>query len=150
MTYNSNTKKRSKTDYIVVHCSATPEGKDFSAADIDRWHRQQGWACIGYHFVIKLDGSIEDGRDPDVIGAHVANWNDVSIGICLIGGVDANDRNKAKNTYTPAQLESLDTLLRLLKERYPNATIQGHRDFPNVKKACPCFDVKDWVKSQNI
>ena len=150
MTYVSNTKKRTSTKYLVVHCAATPEGKEFNAADIDRWHRQLGWTCIGYHYVIKLDGTIEEGRDPDVIGAHVAEWNGVSLGICLIGGVDANDVKIAKNTYTPAQMDSLERLLRELKERYPDAVIQGHRDFPKVAKACPCFDVKSWVQERNI
>lgn len=133
-----------KINKIVLHCSATPEGKHFTAKDIDRWHRQQGWAKIGYHYVILLDGTIEKGRDESEVGAHVANHNSDSIGICYIGGVDANDVNKAKDTRTPAQKEAMKRLVADLLKRYPGAEVLGHRDFPGVKKACPSFDARAW------
>lgn len=148
MRYNSNTKKRTKTDYIVIHCSATGDKMDIGAADIDKWHRKNGWACIGYHYVIRRNGEVEEGRDVQVVGAHVAGYNEHSIGICMVGGVDANDHTKAKNNFTEAQFTSLKSLLTVLKLQYPNAIIQGHRDFPKVAKACPSFDVKEWVKQQ--
>lgn len=149
MAYKSNTKKRDKTDFIAIHCSATGN-QDFGAADIDKWHRKQGWACIGYHYVIRRSGAIEPGRDEAVVGAHVADFNSNSIGICMVGGVDANEPSKAKNNFTEAQFESLKNLLTDLKKRYPKAVIQGHRDFPNVKKACPSFDVKEWLKTVGL
>lgn len=145
MVYKANTKKREKTDFIAIHCSATA-GQNFGAADIDKWHRKNGWACIGYHYVIRRDGTVEEGREESVIGAHVADWNSVSLGICMVGGVDADDHTKAKNNFTKEQFASLKQLLIDLKVRYPKAKIQGHRDFPNVRKACPSFDVAEWLK----
>jgi len=145
MVYKANTKKREKTDFIAIHCSATA-GQNFGAADIDKWHRKNGWACIGYHYVIRRDGTVEEGREESVIGAHVADWNSVSLGICMVGGVDADDHTKAKNNFTKEQFASLKQLLVDLKVRYPKAKIQGHRDFPNVRKACPSFDVAEWLK----
>lgn len=150
MTYNANTKKREKTDYLVVHCSATTDKMDIGAADIDKWHRAQGWACIGYHYVIRRNGLVETGRDESVVGAHVQGHNENSIGICMVGGVDANDVNKAINNFTPAQFAALKQLLLQLRKKYPKAVIQGHRDFPNVHKACPSFDVKGWVKTSGL
>ncbi len=149
MAYKSNTKKRDKTEFIAVHCSATGN-QNFGAADIDRWHRKQGWQCIGYHYVIRRDGTVEEGREEDVIGSHVAGFNSVSLGICMVGGVDANDNTKAVNNFTKEQFASLKQLLIDLKVRYPQAKIQGHRDFPNVKKACPSFSVADWMKSVGL
>lgn len=133
---------RKHTDHIVLHCSATPEGKKFTVKDIDRWHRQKGWNGVGYHLVVLLDGTVEQGRPIDAVGAHVEGWNSTSIGICYIGGVSADDPNVAKDTRTPAQKAALESLLIDLKAKYPKAKILGHRDFPDVKKACPCFDAK--------
>ncbi|MET3601142.1 N-acetylmuramoyl-L-alanine amidase [Martelella mangrovi] len=128
-------------DHLVVHCAATPEGKPFTVKDIDRWHRERGFRCIGYHYVIYLDGSIHPGRPVEEIGAHVKGHNRSSIGICYIGGVAADGRT-AKDTRTPAQKEALETFLRSLKRKYPGAAILGHRDFPKVRKACPSFNAK--------
>ncbi len=146
MAYKSNTKKRESTDYIAIHCSATGPKQNIGAKDIDKWHRAKGWACIGYHYVIRRDGTVEEGREESVIGAHVENWNAHSIGICMVGGVDANDIKKAENNFTKEQFASLKQLLVDLKHRYPKAKIQGHRDFPKVAKACPSFDVAEWLK----
>lgn len=121
---------------IIVHCAATPEGKHFTVADIDRWHKQRGWKGIGYHYVIYLDGSIHKGRDIETIGAHCTGHNKNSIGVCYIGGCDKN--MQPKDTRTDAQKESLIEILTRLKKRYPNAKIYGHRDF--AKKSCPSFD----------
>jgi N-acetylmuramoyl-L-alanine amidase len=150
MVYKTNSKVREKTDYIAIHCSATSEKQNIGAADIDKWHRKQGWQAIGYHYVIRRDGTVEQGRDEKVVGAHVQGFNEVSVGICMAGGVDANDVNKAKNNFTEAQFASLKKLLVDLKSRYPKAKIQGHRDFPNVKKACPSFDVAAWLKQTQL
>jgi len=148
--YNSNTKNRIKTDFIAIHCSATGPKQNIGAADINKWHRAKGWACIGYHYVIKRDGTIEQGRDEKVIGAHVENWNAVSLGICMVGGVSADDIKKAENNFTEAQFASLKNLLVDLKTRYPKAKIQGHRDFPKVAKACPSYSVSDWLKANSL
>jgi N-acetylmuramoyl-L-alanine amidase len=127
-------------DYIAVHCSATIEGADFGAHEFRAWHKRKGWADIGYHYVVRLNGKIELGRSLGVTGAHVAGFNSKSIGIVYTGGLDKN--RKPKDTRTPEQKESLLLLITTLKKIFPNAIVQGHRDFPNVRKSCPCFDAK--------
>ena len=126
-----------KINEIIIHCSATAEGKDFNAADIDRWHKQRGFKKIGYHYVIKLDGTIEKGRGVEEVGAHCLNHNKNSVGICYIGGL-ASDGKTPKDTRTTEQKKSLWKLIVELLIKYPNATIHGHREFAN--KACPSFD----------
>lgn len=125
---------------IIVHCSATPEGRDYTVADIDRWHKQRGWQGIGYHYVVYRDGSVHPGRSVEQIGAHTSGHNANSIGVCYIGGIAA-DGKTPKDTRTPAQRAALRDLVELLRAEYPNATIHGHREFAN--KACPSFDIKD-------
>ena len=122
---------------IIVHCSATPEGKDFTVLDIKRWHLERGFSDIGYHYVIYRDGSINKGRDESKIGAHCTGHNSYSIGVCYVGGV-AKDGKTAKDTRTDAQKKSLLSLLRNLKMKYPQASIHSHRDY--AQKACPSFD----------
>ena len=122
---------------IIVHCSATREGQDIDASTIDEWHKARGWSGIGYHFIVKLNGSIEYGRMVDKVGAHCKGHNTNSIGVCYIGGVE-NDGKTPKDTRTSEQIASLLTLLRFLKLLHPDASIYGHRDFAN--KACPSFD----------
>lgn len=139
---------RRSTDYIAVHCSASVPNVATDAKTIDRWHRQRGFLMIGYHFVIKTDGTIEPGRDKQAVGAHVENFNSSSIGICLVGGVDAD--NKPANNFSPEQFAALAGLLKELRKEYPKAVIQGHRDFPKVAKACPSFDVRAWLKTVGI
>ena len=108
-----------------------------SAAQIDTWHRRQGWKLgIGYHYVIRRDGAIEPGRPEWMVGAHCKNHNAHSIGICYEGGL--NIRGQPDDTRTEAQKDSLWSLLFLLHQQYPNATIHGHKEYAN--KACPCFD----------
>lgn len=126
-----------KITEIIVHCSATPEGKDFTVPDITRWHKQRGFRTIGYHYVVYRDGSVHTGRQEGEIGAHCTGHNACSIGICYIGGLAA-DGKTAKDTRTPEQRKALLMLLRRLRAKYPNAKIHGHRDF--AAKACPSFD----------
>ncbi|MDD4728576.1 MAG: N-acetylmuramoyl-L-alanine amidase [Dysgonamonadaceae bacterium] len=140
-----------KINKIIIHCSATKEGQNFTTDDIDRWHKKRGFAKIGYHFVIYLDGSVHKGRDISEVGAHVQGQNSNSIGICYIGGLDVN--GKSKDTRTDAQKTSLVKLVAELKAQFPNTTILGHRDYsPDLNgngiiepwewmKDCPCFDV---------
>ena len=137
-----------KITLIIIHCSATPEGKDYTVADIDRWHKARGYNCkgihIGYHYVIYRDGSIHPGRPEEMQGAHVKDHNAHSIGICYIGGLrlkhsDPPETYIPADTRTPAQKASLLQLLKQLKSRYPNAIIVSHHTF-NPQKPCPCFD----------
>lgn len=122
---------------IIIHCSATVEGKDFSVKDIDRWHKQRGFKMVGYHFIIRLDGTIEQGRPLEMIGAHCTGHNAHSIGICYIGGLDKS--GKPKDTRTQVQKDVLWSLVKSLQKKYPLATIHGHNEFAN--KACPCFKI---------
>lgn len=124
---------------IIVHCAATPEGRDFTVEDITRWHRQRGFRTIGYHWVIYRDGSVRQGRPESQMGAHCTGHNALSIGVCYIGGV-ASDGKTPKDTRTEAQKAALLRLLRSLKAKYPKAKIYGHRDFSI--KACPSFDAR--------
>ncbi len=128
-----------KINEIIVHCSATPEGKDFTVEQIDRWHRQRGWKCIGYHYVIYRDGSVHKGRNEQDEGAHCLGHNKYSIGICYIGGVTA-DGKTPKDTRTPEQKSALRNLVKELQIKYPSATVHGHNEF--AAKACPSFNVK--------
>ncbi len=124
-------------DKIIVHCSATPEGKTYRAADIDAWHRKRGFKMIGYHYVVLLDGSMECGRPESMVGAHCTGHNARSIGVCYIGGLKADGKTSA-DTRTKAQKEALRELVRRLKRKYPRATVHGHREY--AAKACPCFN----------
>ncbi|WP_104751006.1 N-acetylmuramoyl-L-alanine amidase, partial [Helicobacter salomonis] len=116
-----------KVNKIIVHCSATKEGKNFNAQDIDRWHKERGFKKIGYHYVIGIEGEVERGRMLSEIGAHVKGHNSDSVGICYIGGLD--EHGKPKDTRTPEQINALHNLLDYLTRMFPDATIYGHRDF---------------------
>ena len=124
---------------IIIHCSGVKPGQLSSAKQIDTWHRNLGWDGIGYHYVIRRDGTIEKGRPETVKGAHCKGHNTHSIGVCYEGGLDAS--GKAADTRTEAQRESLRSLVKELLERYPKAQVYGHHHF-NKFKACPCFEVK--------
>lgn len=132
-----------KIKEIIVHCSATAEGKDFGAKDIDLWHRAQGWDCIGYHYVVKLDGTVESGRPIEKVGAHCKGHNAYSIGVCYIGGLAA-DGKTPKDTRTPQQKAALQLLVDNLKRVYTGSKVYGHCDF--ASKACPCFNAKEEYK----
>lgn len=127
---------------IIIHCSATPEGKPFTVQDITDWHKSRGFRTIGYHFVIYLDGSIHNGRPLQEVGAHCKGHNAQSIGICYIGGCAPNGVTP-KDTRTAEQSHALRNLLKELKAKFPDATIHGHREFAN--KACPSFDVSEYA-----
>ncbi len=126
---------------VIVHSSATPEGANFTVDDIDRWHRRRNFRCIGYHFVVYLDGSIHPGRPVEEMGAHCpANRHNYhSIGVCYIGGV-AKDGHTPKDTRTPEQKQAMQELLMKIKEVYPKIKIYGHRDF--MATDCPSFDAR--------
>mgnify|MGYP002622132162 CR=1 FL=1 len=124
---------------IIIHCTATPEGRDVSLDDIRQWHRAHGFADIGYHYIIHLDGSVSKGRPLNQPGAHCVGHNANSIGIAYVGGL-ATDKKTPKDTRTERQKTSIRNLLRELLTQFPKAMVHGHREFAN--KACPCFDVK--------
>lgn len=133
-------KSRRSINEIIVHCTASKEGVPLDVAAIRRMHiRERGWSDIGYHYVIYLDGSIHEGRDVNISGAHCKYHNTHSIGVVYVGGV-MRDGKTPKDTRTEAQKAGLIKLLKDLKKLYPKATIHGHREFAN--KACPCFDAK--------
>lgn len=140
-------KKRTMTDHIVVHCAATKATMDIGVREIRQWHVQQGWLDVGYHFVIRRNGDVENGRPHDVIGSHVKGYNSRSLGICLVGGINA--KGAPENNFTAEQFNSLKLLLLAQKRTYPNAKIVGHRDL-DAGKACPSFLVADWLKTQGI
>lgn len=146
-------------DSIIIHCSATREGQDLRAKDMDRMHKQRGFNQIGYNFVIDLDGTVENGRPLSIDGAHCntkgfskESYNKHSIGICYIGGIDAT--GKAKDTRTPEQKAALRNLVAKLCKEYTIIELLGHRDTsPDLDssgevepkeyiKSCPCFDVR--------
>lgn len=133
-----------KITKIIIHCSATPEGREVSKETITKWHIERGFSTIGYHFLIHLDGSVEKGRDINQIGAHCSGQNAESIGICYIGGCDKD--MKSKDTRTDAQKVSLRNLIRDLKISFPNAIVYGHNEFSS--KDCPCFDVKSEFREE--
>lgn len=144
---------------IVIHCSASPNGRPVTIEDIDQWHRQRGFVrrhaggirpelkSVGYHHVIEVDGNIEPGRSHGEIGAHVQGSNANSIGICMIG----------TDKFTPEQWQALADLVQELRVTYPSAAVLGHRDFSPDKngdgvidewewtKICPGFDVRAWL-----
>lgn len=131
-------KKSKRTiNEIIVHCTATPEGREVTVGEIRRWHLQRGFADIGYHYVVYLDGSVHEGRSVDVSGAHCTGHNSHSIGVCYVGGL-AKDGKTPKDTRTDAQKEGLEWLIKSLKDVYPRASVHGHREY--AAKACPCFD----------
>lgn len=129
---------------IIVHCSATPEGKDFTVSDIKRWHLQRGFSDIGYHWVVYRDGTIVSGRPESVSGAHCTGHNSISIGVCYIGGC-ASDGKTPKDTRTEAQKAALVKLLKELKVKYPRAKIYPHYKF--AAKDCPSFNAEEEYKN---
>lgn len=130
--------------FIVVHCAATKPSMDWDVNDVRRSHLKRGFVDVGYHYVIKRDGTVQEGRPLDRQGAHVSRYNHLSVGVCLIGGVSEADHRIPENNFTDAQFDALADLLPTLQELFPAAEILGHRDMPNVKKACPSFDVRPW------
>lgn len=138
-------------EQIVIHCSATKPKMDIGLKEIKVWHtakppQGQGWSDVGYHFIIRRDGSREIGRPLDRAGSHVKNHNARTIGICLVGGID--DKGKSENNFTGPQFGELERLVRELLLQFPGAEVLGHRDFPAVAKDCPCFNVRDWFKME--
>jgi len=141
-------RERVTTQYIAIHCSATPPSLDVGEEWIRALHIDKGWSDIGYNVVIRRSGKIDIGRPLDAVGAHVKGFNSRSVGVCLIGGV--NEAGEPDANYSPEQYDALELTIRFLQATYPQALVQGHRDFPDVNKACPCFDVREWLLDRGI
>lgn len=148
---------RKVTNGLAIHCTATPEGRNVDATDVDAMHRAKGWEGIGYHYIVHLDGSIEAGRPENCVGSHIEGRNHDLLGIVYAGGLDVH--GKAKDTRTPDQKDGLAHLVKSLNAKYKLKSIGGHRDYSPDKnhdgiiesyewlKDCPCFDVKSWLKT---
>lgn len=139
--------QRKQTDMIVVHCSATKPSMDIGAKEIREWHKAKGWSDIGYHFVIRRNGEVENGRNVRDIGAHVEghNWN--TVGICMVGGVDYS--NRPKSNFTNAQWVSLKKTVRYLYQLFGQLPLRGHHDL-FAGKDCPSFNVQDWAREEGF
>ena len=149
-----------KINRIIIHCAATKEGVDYDVNDIRRWHLANGWADVGYHYVIKLNGDIEEGRPLEKAGAHTQGYNQDSIGVCYIGGCDKN--GKPKDTRTEAQKNAMFCLVKTLMQKFKVKDVRGHRDYSPDKnkdgkitpnewiKACPSFEVSEWMKKTGL
>jgi N-acetyl-anhydromuramyl-L-alanine amidase AmpD len=131
---------------VIIHCAATKPNMDIGASDIKKWHLDRGWKDIGYHYVIRRNGDIENGIGVALAGSHTKGHNASSIGICLVGGI--NNKGEPENNFTKPQWATLERLVRILKVDFPHATVHGHREF--AAKACPSFDVQEWLKDKGI
>lgn len=149
-------KNRRETKYVAWHCSATPPSEDIGAAQITIMHKARGFDDIGYALVVRRDGRVEAGEALNKVAAHVKGFNSVSVGVCMIGGVDEN--GKAENNFTDAQWKAAKHVFEFLTLLYPDAEHKGHRDFsPDVNldgrvttrefmKDCPCYSVQQWIE----
>lgn len=133
---------------IVIHCTATPAGRNVTVGEIRQWHRDRGWADIGYHYVIGLDGTVYEGRPIEKMGAHCIGQNAHSVGICYVGGTDKN--GTPRDTRTDAQKAAMLRLVKVLMETYDIKAdhVWGHNRF--AAKACPSFDVEQWKKEVGL
>ncbi len=132
--------KPSDIQYLVVHCSDTPDDEPIGAPEIHEMHLGFGWHGVGYHRVINRQGIVESGRPDYWQGAHVYGHNEISLGVCLIG----------RSGFTDEQFDALEQVLRAWRKMCPNAAICGHRDFSYTDKTCPNFDVAQWCANRNI
>lgn len=139
----SQLKKRKKTTEIILHCEATPEGKDFTVEQVDKWHRDRGFTMIGYQYCIRRDGTIDRGRPEDTVGAHCTDHNSISVGISYVGGCaatkNANGKYPSKDTRTEEQKQAMYELVEYLMNKYKltDSAIHCHYEFAN--KNCPAF-----------
>jgi len=129
--------------YIAVHCTATPQTTTVESIK-QYWKTQLGWKMPGYHFIVKADGQVVNLLPIEQVSNGVKGFNSVTINVCYIGGIDNN--KKPTDNRTPQQKQGLLKILKELKQKFPKAIIQGHSQFPNVNKACPCFDAKKEYK----
>lgn len=130
---------------LIIHCTSVTPLQTSSVEQINQWHLAKGWKNgIGYHYVIRRNGTVEIGRPVEMVGAHCLHHNQHSIGIAYEGGLSVD--GKPADTRTPEQKKAMRNLLEILKKDYPNALIVGHNAFSD--KACPCFDVSEYADLQ--
>jgi len=134
-----------KIDKIIIHCADTYKRMDIGKKEITEWHKARGFNDVGYHYIIRRDGTIEQGRELKTIGAHAKGYNSTSIAICYVGG--KGDNNQPEDNRTTKQKEAMQDLVTALKKEFPDAEVVGHGNLPGVKKACPCFNVKSEFKN---
>lgn len=134
--------------HLTIHCAATPEGRDNTAVEVTDWDIDR-FGQPSYHWVIELDGTAVRTLEDDQIGAHVGGRNTGNIGVCYVGGM-TKDMKAPKDTRTVAQREALKRLILTYQRRYPGIRILGHNEWPGVAKACPSFDVSEWLKSAGL
>jgi N-acetylmuramoyl-L-alanine amidase len=137
--------KRNKTEYLIIHCTATKPSMDIGLTEVDAWHRHRGFFGCGYQLIIRRDGIVENGRNIGDVGAHAKGYNHNSIGIALVGGVTEDDVSISENNFTEIQFDVLSDVITTLQLSYGDIQVLGHRDLPDVKKDCPAFDVKEWL-----
>jgi N-acetyl-anhydromuramyl-L-alanine amidase AmpD len=134
-----------KIQFVTIHCTATPEGRANTAAEVTQWDIER-FGQPSYHYVIELDGKVTKTLRHDQRGAHTGGHNTGNIGISYVGGTESlNAGGKPKDTRTPEQLRELEHTLRNVLMVCPHAVVRGHRDWPDVHKACPSFDVHNWL-----
>lgn len=138
--------------YLTIHCAATPEGRDHTAAEVNSWDiARPDLRQIAYHWIIERSGNVVRSLRDDQMGAHVGKHNSGNIGVCFVGGVENRINPKTgkydipKDTRTPEQEAAMGKLVDMYRLKYPNITVLGHRDWPGVAKACPSFSVSDWL-----
>lgn len=136
--------KRKTTSLIVIHCAATRPSMDVGIREIRQWHKARGFLDVGYHFIIRRDGTVEAGRDQEQVGAHAKGHNSTSVSVCLVGGVD--DKLKPEDNFTDEQWVTLAHVVKSLQADYPEAKVVGHTDLDSGK-ACPSFKVAPWLAS---
>ena len=139
---------RKLTEFLIVHCAATKPSMDIDIKEIDSWHRKRGFFSVGYHFVLKRDGTRQIGRSLDEVGGHAKGFNHRSIGICLVGGVKEEDHTIAENNFTNEQWVELEKLIVELLRTFPSAKVIGHNQIS--KKDCPSFDVQTYLKDKSF
>ena len=133
--------------YLTIHCAATPEGRNNTAAEISKWDIER-FGQVSYHHVIELSGNKVRTLPDDRRGAHVAKANTGNIGICYVGGTETlNAGGKPKDTRTREQKITMKALVEYYKKLYPGIVVRGHNEWPGVNKACPSFSVKAWLKA---
>ncbi|SHJ75862.1 N-acetylmuramoyl-L-alanine amidase [Hymenobacter daecheongensis DSM 21074] len=130
--------------HIVLHCTACPQSATV-ASILNYWRQELGWKTPGYHIIIPPDGCSQRLVPDEQVSNGVAGHNARSLHVSYIGGVDGQGR--PLDNRTPAQLAEMERIVRRWKAQHPNAQVVGHRDFPGVTKACPCFDALTWWAS---
>lgn len=134
---------------IIIHCTATRPSQDIGHKTLTEWARQKGWLDDPYHFVIRRNGEVEEGRPIEEIGAHCKGHNKNSIGVVLVGGVSEDDVTKSELNFTHEQWKTLNSFIPELAEKYNIKNIHGHNEYSKIK-TCPNFDVQVWLKSKEI